>query len=110
MTCTWQKVFKSCADGTLLKEIGRPSANEQNCVGKCTTFRDQTLNFLIDKYSLIRVPIYMQFKLAINDVFDDYVVEELNLDCEDTDAIVEYSEFGIDVEDKRVQYHFRGYL
>ena len=40
----------------------------------------------------------MQFKLAINDVFDDYVVEELNLDCEDTDAIVEYSEFGIDVE------------
>ena len=32
------------------KEIGRPSANEQNCVGKCTTFRDQTLNFLIDKY------------------------------------------------------------
>ena len=32
------------------KEIGRPSANEQNCVGKCTTFRDQTLNFLIDKH------------------------------------------------------------
>ena len=28
------------------------------------------------KCSLIRVPIYMQFKLAINDVFDDYVVEE----------------------------------
>lgn len=50
------------------------------------------------KCSLIRVPIYMQFKLVINEVFDDYVSEELDLDCEDTDAIIEYSEFSTDTE------------
>ncbi len=46
----YKKVSQSCADGTLKREIGQAICYEENCVDKCTTFGDPTLNFLIDKH------------------------------------------------------------
>ena len=58
------------------KEIGRPSANEQNCVGKCTTFRDQTLNFLIDKYRRAYIDLLFKVENEIKDLSYEEIREK----------------------------------